>query len=284
MWFHEHERHHPILEYVEIAELLRFTPDAFEARIVEAWRAFAEPARGGTVRIVEGSLFQIPIGVMLAMNAPAARIRALVRRLDALIAGAGGVLVYLHRPDVKRALAGTGDIRGMRWLEEMTGALAQSPYGRARRVRALSGLIAYYERQRGLVDRLMPRLDVRHTAIDVTRGAWDRYDRAITGFLDMRRAPEPKMTQAGLLRHAGVYRGTRRRQPAAVTTDGTRLYLQLPATSVLPLVRVAGGHFCPQGLPIDVRFAYGAGGRARGFRYESRMSNEQLAETAWVRA
>ena len=220
---------------------------------------------------------------MLAMNAPAARIRALVRQVDALLAGANGALVYLHRPDVRRALLGTGDIRGMRWLEEMTGALAQSPYGRARRVRNLNGLIAYYERQRVLIEGMLPRLTTRHMAIDVTRGAWDRHDRAIADFLAVRRAPEPRLTQTALLRHAGTYRGVRGRQPAAITTDGTRLYVQLPATSVLPLVRVAGGHFCAQGLPVDIRFTYGAGGRARGFRYESRMSNEQLTERSWAR-
>lgn len=220
---------------------------------------------------------------MLAMNAPAARIRALVRQVDALVAGANGALVYLHRPDVRRALLGTGDIRGMRWIEEMTGALARSPYGHARRVRGLDGLAGFYERQRALISGLLPKLSTRHLAIDVTRGAWDRYDREIAAFLDVRRTPEPRLTQTALLRHAGTYRGARGRQPAAITTDGTRLYVQLPATSVLPLVRVGGGHFCAHGLPVDIRFTYGAGGRARGFRYESRMSNEQLTERTWSR-
>lgn len=264
-------------------ELLRFTPAAFERRIAAAWRGFTRPAAAGAVRILDGSFFQIPVGVMLAMNAPPARIRALVRRLDALLAGANGALVYLHRPDTRRALAGTGDIRGMRWLEELTAALARSPYGRARRVRNLNGLVGYYERQRRLIDGLLPRLSVRHLAVDVTRGDWHRYDRAIARFLAIGRAPAPSLTRADLLRHAGTYRGARGRQPAAITTDGARLYLQLPATSVLPLVRVSGGHFCPRGLPIDIRFTYG-GGRARGFRYESRMSNELLSETSWVRA
>ena len=135
-----------------------------------------------------------------------------------------------------------------------------------------------------LARHLLRRLTARHAAIDVSAGAWERYDRAVTRFLALPHAPEPALTRAQLLRHAGVYRGTRAAQQAAITTDGARLYLQLPATSALPLVRIGGGEFCARGLPIDIRFTYGAGGRARGFRYQSRMINEPIAGSSWVRA
>ena len=64
--------------------------------------------------------------------------------------------------------------------------------------------------------------------------------------------PERIFQIGELLRHAGVYRGTRGARQAAVTTDGAGLYLQLPATSALPLVRAGGGDFCARGLPIDI--------------------------------
>ncbi|MBA3949308.1 MAG: hypothetical protein H0X44_05115 [Acidobacteria bacterium] len=251
--------------------------------MLDGWAAFARRPARGAIRVIEGSFLQLPVGVMLAMNQPAARIRALVRNIDAIVAGADGALVYLHTPDVRKALLGTGDIRGMRWLEEMTGALARSPYGRAHRARGLDALIRFYARQRDLIDALLPRLSTRHAAFDVTRADWDRTDRRVSEFLGIRRSVAPRLTRDELLRHAGTYRGARRRQPAAITTDGVRLYLQLPATSVLPLVRVSDGRFCPMGLPIDIAFTYGRGGRASRFTYASRMAGDVLDERSWVR-
>ena len=252
--------------------------------MLDGWAAFARRPARGAVRVIEGAFLQLPVGVLLAMNQPAARIRALVRRIDAIVAGADGALVYLHRPDVRRALLGTGDVRGLRWVEEMAGALARSPYGRARRAGGIDGLVTFYERQRDLIGALLPRLSVRRAAFDVTRADWERTDRRICETLGVRRSAEPRLTRDELLRHAGAYRGAKGRQPAVITTDGARLYLQVPATSVLPLVRVGGGRFCPMGLPIDIEFTYGRGGRASRFTYDSRMAGEMLGERSWVRA
>lgn len=283
-WHHEHESNHPIFEYGEVDELLHLEPGPFEERVLAGWDAVAHAADAPDVRIIEGSFLQLPVGVMLALNVPAARIQTMLRRLDAAMARAGASLVYLFRPDLRAALIEIGDARGVHWLEAMTAALGQSPYGRTHRVRSLDGLIDYYRRQRAIVDSAFPRLTVRRLAIDVSGRRWEHYERQMTTFLGIRRVTAAHLRPADLLRHAGPYRGTTTGKRCVMTTDGRTLYLQLPATPVQPLVRVGDGWFCLRSLPIDIRFTYRKSGEARRFAYESRMANEILADTSWVRA
>ena len=283
VWFHEHEAAHPIFEYGEVEELLRLDLDAFEEQIAGAWQAAADIAGPPAVRIVEGAFFQIPIAVMVAMNAPAARVRAMILRLDASLAGAGASLVYLSQPDTAAALARVESRRGREWIDAIVGVLSQSPYGRRHNVRSLAGLIRYYDRQRAIVDAVLPRLAVRRLAIDVSGESWKRYDRQMTSFLGIRPMPEKAPRVADLMRHVGAYRGAATGLPCVITTDGESLYAQLPSTRALRLVRVDGLRFAVESLPIDIRFTYDKAGRARRFAYESRMVNEVLADTSWVR-
>jgi hypothetical protein len=220
---------------------------------------------------------------MLALNAPAAQIRALLRRIDATLGGLDVSLIYLFRPDLRAALQRIGDVRGAYWLEAMTATLAESPYGQRHRVRNVGGLVKFYERQQAIIDSVVPKLTIPRRAIDVTAGRMDRYEGQMAAFAGIRRIPAAALSTPALLRHAGSYRSATRKT-CVITTDAKGLYIQLPATRALPLVRVAGGHFCVESLPIDIRFTYDASGHTRRFTYESRMVNEALSETSWVRA
>lgn len=282
-WLHEHETGHPIVQYGDVEDLLLHTPDQFESRMLEGWQRVARSiARAPGAYIVEGAFVQIPVGVMTAMNLPAARIRRLLRRMDAVLAGGGTSLVYLYRRDLQAALRQIGVIRGPQWLEVMTAAVGRSPYGQRHRVRGLNGLAAFYERQRAVVASVLPALTIRHTAIEVPGRRFDRVERRLTSFLGMARAAEPAIPRAVLLRHIGTFTSASG-APAVVTTDGAGLFLAVPATQALPLLRVRDGHFCAKSLPIDIRFTYDRQGRARRFTYRSRMSNEVLTDTSWIR-
>jgi hypothetical protein len=283
VWFHEHEVAHPIFEYGEVEELLHWTPERLEQRLLAGWKACAA-ADDGRVRIIEGSFFQIPIAVMLAMNVPPARIRAFIRRVDAIVASRDAALIYLFRPDLKDAFAQLGDIRGVQWLEGIAAALQKSPYGRTHRVRNVDGVIEYYRRQQVLIDSVFPRLLVRRVALDVSGARWDHYQRKMRTFLGTPRTAPPLLSPADLLRHAGTYRGTKTRQQCRVMTDATTLYIQLPQTDLLRMIHVEDEHFCLEGLPIDVHFAYDPHRRAARFDYLSRMVTEVRSDSSWVRA
>jgi len=282
-WFHEHEAAHPVFQYGEVEDLLREAPGPFEERVLAGWRSVAEQADGVEVRIIEGAFFQIPVGVMLAMNAPVTRIRAMLRQIDATLGGLDVSLIYLFRPDVRAALERIGDARGAYWLEAMTATLAESPYGQRHRVRNVEGLVTFYERQQAIIDSVLPKLTIPRRAMDVSRGRWDRREGQMAAFVGIGRRPAAPLTTPALLRHVGSYRSATRKS-CVISTDAKGLYIQLPATRAQALVRVSAGHFCVESLPIDIRFTYDASGRTRRFTYESRMVNEVLSETSWVRA
>lgn len=283
VWFHEHEADHPIFQYGEIAELLRWTPAGLENHLIAAWTAFARDRASDTLRIVEGSFLQIPIGLMLAMNATPARIQALCRRIDSLIAGLEPALIYLHRPDLRGAFRALGAERGAAWLADLIAVIGASRYGRRHRVRGIGGVTAFYRRQRAIVDALLPTLGMRRLALDVSAGGADGA-RRMSAFLGIRPDARRRPGLDPLLRHVGTYRGSVTRSTAIITTDARALYLQQPASSARQLLRVAPGHFCVRALPIDVRFRYDGGGLARQFSYDSRMANETLADRSWIRA
>lgn len=283
-WFHEHECAHPIFEYREVEDLLGETPDRLESRLLGKWRRLVRDTntrRAGTL-IIEGAFIQIPVGVMLAMNVAPGKIEAFLERVDEVLCQANASLVYLHRPDLGAALDAIGRARGPHWLTSMTATLAASPYGRRNGVKNLRGLERFYKRQRAIVDATLPGLSLRQLRLDVGRGWSDRQNQQVARFAGVRPTREPKLSRANLLAHAGQYK-SRSGFPATVTTDGGRLYLHLPATPALSLIRVADERFVAESLPIDVRFTIGADGRARGFTYDSRMSNEILGDRAWSR-
>jgi hypothetical protein len=282
-WFHEHEIDHPIFQYGEVEELLSFTPQQFEAQILSGWARFAAQRHERTC-IIESSFLQLPVGVLLAMNVPAPRIRAVLRRIDAACAALDVSLVHLYEPDLRAALTRISATRGPDWLQLITSAVAQSPYGQAHGVCNLRGLIGYYRRQRLLIDAVLPRLSVRHEAVDVSGARWDKYERRITGFLGIRRAWSAARPPADLLRHVGTYRGTATGLPCQVTTDLRALYVHLPAMRAQRLLPIDGGRFCVESMPIDIRFTYGRTGQARWFTYASRLVNEMMSDTSWVRA
>jgi hypothetical protein len=255
-----------------------------EDHLVAAWNAFALDDGGPTVRIVEGAFLQIPVGLMLAMNAAPARIRALCARIDRVVSRLDPTLVYLHRPDLRRAFQALGAERGRQWIDELIAVLRQSAYGRRHRVHDAGGLVAYYRRQRTIVDTLLPGLAMRRLAIDVSGGRWQQYARRISAVLGIRHAAPHELGLAGLLRHVGSYRGAVSKSTSIITTDGQALYLQRPASMSEPLLRVGPGHYCVRSLPIDLRFQYAGDGTARRISYESRMANEARSERLWIRA
>jgi hypothetical protein len=222
---------------------------------------------------------------MTAMGGAAARLRAVLLEVDGLLAGADASFVHLVHPDLARSLQRTGHIRGAQWLRELIAVVGASPYGQRHGVRNFRGLAGFYARQRAVVASVWPRLATRHLTLDVSRGGWAQRRRRIAAVAGVQSIPEPAPTRRALLDHAGGYR-TAGGVPAAITTDGRRLFAQLPATPPLTLLLVGpgGGRFGAVGRPIDVRFSYGADGRARRFTYHSRMSNEVLTDTAWARA
>lgn len=282
-WLHEHDVDHPIFPYVDIQDLLRWTPDALEARVVTGWRRFLARRPAPGTHIIEGEFLQIPVGVMLALGAPPARIVALLHDLWALMATRRPVLVHLDQRPSRAALQRVADVRGPRWLHDLVAVVAATPYGHAHRVRTVAGVAQFYREQRAIIatafaDIAMPRL-----AVDLDRGTWEERLTQIRTGLHLPTPRSASVTRAHLWRHVGRFVGRPSGLEAIVTTDGGGLFLQMPATPAVPLLEVAPGQFCLESLPITLTGVYGADQQMMRFRYVSRMRGDHTVDAQWVR-
>ena len=148
----------------------------------------------------------------------------------------------------------------------------------------VGGLIAFYRRQRAIIDTVLPTLRMKRLAVDVSGGRSASDARRMSAFLDTRPDTRRRLGLAALLRHAGTYRGAATGSPALITTDRRALYLQQPATFARELLHVAPGHFCVRSWPIDLRFRYDERGRVRRFSADSRIANDVSSDRLWIRA
>ena len=282
LWFHEHQAAHPIFCYDEVEELLDLKPGPFEDRILANWSAFARDDTAPAVRIIEGSLFQLTVGVMLALNVPSRRIERTLVEIERLVSGLAPALVYLFYRNTRHGLLRIRDHRGGYWLDGMTAILGRSPYGRRHRVRDVDGLVAFYRRQRAIIETALARLTLRRLAIDISGGRWDLYRRRMAAFLALGRPSAAILTRSELLRHVGRYRGTKTRRECLITTDAASLYLQeglMPAQRLLP---IGAGSFCVESLPIGLQFASRRGEVSR-VAVDNRLMNGHTADRSFTR-
>lgn len=280
-WWHEHQAGHPIFSYAEVEELLDVRPEAFEERLRTAWTGLARHT-AAPITVLEGSFFQVTVGVLLAMNVAPRRIERLLLDIDRTVAPLGAALVHLFYEDTRRGLLAIREHRGAYWLDGMTSIVGKSPYGRRHRVRDVEGLIAFYRAQRAIIDAVFPALSMRRTAIEISGGRWNGYLRRARAFLRIGTpARETPLTPRRLLRHAGQYRG--KAGARVIATDGSRLYLHDGLLAPQPLVPARDGSFEVESLPIAIRFTSGAGGVSQRLSVHNQLLNAQPARASFSR-
>lgn len=262
-WFHEHQADHPIFRYGEVEELLAIQPDRFEEQILANWTALARSANAAATCILEGSLFQITVGVLLAHNVRPARIARVLLDIERRVAGLDPALIHLYDRRTRDGLLRIRKHRGDYWLNGMTTIVGQSPYGRRHRVRDVDGLVKFYEAQRAIVDAALARMKMRRLAIEIGGGRWPEYERRAASFLGLGRPVRRAVPAAQLLRYAGRYAGRAPAGDLLITTDAASLYRQEPLLPAQRLLPIGGGRFCVESLPIDLQFTPAASAPAR---------------------
>jgi hypothetical protein len=267
-WHYEHDTAHPVWRTEETAQMLGEGSLDFPAVhqvIVDRWGEFAATAQAGKVTILESSFFQSAVGFLLAMNADGASIAEHVWAAEQAIALLSPALIYFRQDDVAGALRATfADRQADGYEATLIGYLAGTPYGRARDVHDFSGLLAFCEAWRDLVDQLYSRLRMNKLAIENSARRWPEYERQITDFLglpaipdDLLAAPPPQPVD----RFPGRYRDCRGEDVLAVAADGQGLYLDDARGT--RLFHREGNRFLVQALNLELAFEGEDGGRFR---------------------
>lgn len=282
-WVHEHDPAHPVFRYGELDELLQVRAAACARSLVEKWSALAADRRTGRVLILEGSFFQITVGVLLSSGMPADDILGVLAQIEERIAALRPRLVHLRHADLRAGLLGIAEHRGAYWLHGMIEVLRRSAWGRRHRVRHLDGLLAFYEAQQHIIDQACTRLRMPRLVVDVSGGAWDRYHSRISRFAGAGTIATVTAAPNRLSRCSGTYRGRRSRHRSVISTDGQRLYLHSPGRAADPLLPVDPGVFWLQSMPVELSFALDRPGPARGFAVRARLEDRRVPDTSFTR-
>jgi hypothetical protein len=285
-WFHEHDPSHPIFYFGALDELPRLECERFLEQIVANWEALARDVNTGPIRILEGSLLQLPAGILLSKGVSTREIRAIVLKIAGLLQELYPLAIYLRHPDAEAWFLRNVRNRKRQWIDRMTALLLQTPYGERRTVRDVSVLMEFYHEQQVIVESIFQELQLRKTAVDVDDDNWETSYRKMAAFLKMGRLKPLALTKSQLLAYPGSFRGETMRKECRITAHGSSLYVQVPGSDapiqLLP-VRPLVGEFCLRAFPISVHFENDGAGVASGFTCDIRVPDLRLDDEVWSR-
>jgi thymidylate kinase len=227
-WVYEHDTNHPIWKFDEqhgIVESGMIDASLLDD-VVRRWRRLAEGlADDGQTMILDGALFQTPIGFLLMMDVDRRSIFEFLLELEKTIGGSNPTLIYLRRDDVGQALRAICDERRSdRFETGLIERLAGTPYGRANAVSDFRGLTGFYERFVEIADELFERFQIPKLAVDPEVG-WAECERSITDFLGLRAMEDPPTAVARPQRYVGRYKDAQSDDELEVAGDVGGLYL-----------------------------------------------------------
>lgn len=284
VWFHEHDSRHPIFYFSDVDELPRLVSDALWDQIVARWKALARNGGAGPIRVLEGSLFQTSVGVLLSQNVGADSIKAMVLMIAGFIRELNPAVVYLRLPDTSAWLSRNIGNRGQRWVHRMTNLLAQTPYGRERASQGVGTLIEFYRDQQRVIESIFGELPLEKTAIEVSDNEWATSYRQIAEFLGTWTLLPLEMPADQLLRFIGSFRGVSTGAECTIEARSGSLFISFcdsePAVQLLP-VMPGSGEFCLMSLPVTIQFDCDDVGGVRGFACDVRARELRLSDITW---
>jgi hypothetical protein len=260
--------------------------DSLWDQIIANWKALVRNGNAGPVQVLEGSLFQTSVGVLLSQNVGTDRIKAMVLAIADLIRELDPAVVYLRLPDTGAWLSRNMRNRGQTWVERMTNLLAQTPYGRQRASQGAGTLIEFYRDQQRVIESIFAELPLEKTAITVSDTEWAKSYHEMAEFLGMGNLVPLDMPDDQVYRFAGRFKGESTGAECAMTGSSGSLFLHLgdsePAIQLLP-VSAASGEFCLRSLPVTIQFECDGVDRVRRFTCDVRVPEPRLADVMWRR-
>jgi hypothetical protein len=293
-WFHEREPAHPLGAFRHLRDLLAPGPESLAERLVASWRGLGQPLSYQVV-LLDGSLLNLAVGLLVAMNTPRDTRCAVMDRIAELLARHDAMLVYLAASSTDGQLNTVVAHRGSQWSFAMHRMLEQTPFGH----RASAG-----------ANVAAPSPD-DGSATPLLREFWAQQEAAMADAYDRWPLPKATCTRVGdrwrgmqeevavavgappwhvdplplpaLARCVGAYRGEQSGRRVVVTTDGHALYLQHADAVTSPLVTTGAGRpFLVEGLPCTVHFHEGEVA-ASAFRMVTALENDRVTTDAFLR-
>lgn len=223
-WYWELESPHPVFEFQEAIEGDRLR-EGFVETALRNWARLADELKTREEYVIlECSWFQSAVTPMLLLDWPHERIAEYVLTVERTVAPAAPLLVLLRVTDVAERLRAVAAERGA-WSSDLLEArICASPYGRARGLRGIEGVIRYLEEYRDLVDALRDRLRIDTLVLDANDANLSFVDR-IGGELGLPPFAAFETRLPDLQQFAGLYTRPGVEDGCRILTDGTHLYV-----------------------------------------------------------
>lgn len=285
-WFHEHESGHPIYHFVEMDELIRLDGEEFWKRITGNWQALTRRGTGTPIRVLEGSLFQIPVGLLLSKDVPRKKLKRMILTIVEDLRAVNPPTIYLRVRDVEYWLARNASNRGQMWVGRMTELLAQTPYGWQHGRRDVSMLTDFYSEQQGIIDEIVAKLPMRLCVIDVNDLKWELAYAEMAAFLGIGDLEPLRMESEELAPLLGTFRANSSGAECTISAGSGVPRIDFGAVGgpfdLLPVIP-ASGEFCLRSLPATLRFDSQVGGTAAHFVCDIRGPKPRLPDVSWHR-
>lgn len=184
----------------------------------------------------------------------------LVRPLDP-------ALVYFLEPDPDTAFRRICETRGMAWTLQHITACDGSPWARARGVRGMDGLVAYWREHAAVSDAGAARSGLRTLTGESRIGDWPARRRRIAEFLGLTWPPSAGLVEPDLARFAGRYRSATGREASLFVRDGGLVLdgLLWRGNRLLPR---ASGVFDAESWPFRLTFEADPDGAVARFHFD----------------
>lgn len=287
VWFHEHDSRHPIFHFSSLEELPGLVTASLWNDIVANWKALARDSGVGPIRVLEGTLLQTSVGVLLSQNVDADRIMAMVLMIAGLVRDRDAAVVYLRLSDTSAWLSRNMRNRGRDWVDRMAGLLAQTPYGQQGRAQGVQMLLEFYREQQRIIEAIVAELPLKKAVIDVDDDGWPDAYREMSEFLGMGALMTLDMPNGELSRFVGTFRGASTGSECVIEAQSESLFMRFseaePAVRLLP-VMPSLREFCLQSVPVTIQFDSDDIDTVRGFSCDVRVPEPRLADGRWRRA
>jgi hypothetical protein len=212
---HEFYSPHPI------HELNTEDPKTWISKTLANWHNLADAlVKTNEIMIMDGTLFQCTIGVLLEMDVELAVIRQYANQIPDILKPLNPILIYFYQNNVEKTLTTAYQQREDNWRRRVNAFVSDARFFKNRKLCGLDGYIEYNRALRNITDNLYSEYDLKKISIENSDGDWNSYHHIIAEFLSV------PLIEPDNIRHSdyvGVYRDSESTRECLIKKNENKL-------------------------------------------------------------
>ncbi len=271
-WWYEEEAGHPVWLFNDLDSLQHLLDRLSSGDVsgvvsdaLDRWRQFAQAQQhADAVVLLDSCLLGYLTWTLFPGEVPPEDLRAYLAEVERIISPLDPCLVYFRQRDVGASLRRLLDRRGGGIEDLYTARVAESAYGRRRRLHGFDGLAAFWTAYRDFADGAVAAVGFPTLVLETDAGDWTTYQYQLLAFLGVPLAAADAGSPGDLARYVGIYRERDNGEDEVchVRIEDGALYLfdlphVWPRTKLLPKTHDT---FDVESFPFEATFSSDAAG------------------------